>query len=89
MNDVAVPDVAISRRRAATGGGSSGRQRRRDPSCAFPSMAAAVPASNTPSTSFPAAEDGDLMLGDAEARVAIDPTSLEFIKGARIDSSTT
>lgn len=33
----------------------------------------------------PAPEDGDLILGDARARVAIDPTSLEFIKGARLE----
>lgn len=33
----------------------------------------------------PAAEDGDLILGDAVSRVAVDPMSLEFIKGARLD----
>jgi iron-sulfur cluster assembly accessory protein len=33
----------------------------------------------------PAAEDGDLIMGDAVARVAVDPLSLEFIKGARLD----
>jgi len=33
----------------------------------------------------PAAEDGDLILGDEQARLAIDPLSLDFIKGARID----
>ncbi len=33
----------------------------------------------------PAAEDGDLILGDAVARVAVDPMSLDFIKGARLD----
>ena len=34
---------------------------------------------------LPAAEDGDLMLGDEQARLAVDPLSLDFIKGARID----
>ena len=33
----------------------------------------------------PAPEDGDLIRGDAAARIAIDPMSLEFIKGARLD----
>ncbi|WP_374546497.1 HesB/IscA family protein [Rhodoblastus sp.] len=33
----------------------------------------------------PAAEDGDLILGDADSRVAVDPVSLDFLKGARID----
>jgi iron-sulfur cluster assembly accessory protein len=33
----------------------------------------------------PAAEDGDLILGDAQARVAVDSVSLDFLKGARID----
>ena len=32
-----------------------------------------------------AAEDGDVILGDADARVAIDPVSLDFMKGAKID----
>lgn len=33
----------------------------------------------------PDAEEGDLILGDTEARLAIDPLSLDFMKGARID----
>ena len=33
----------------------------------------------------PAAEDGDLILGDSEARLAIDPMSLDYMKGAKID----
>ncbi len=33
----------------------------------------------------PAAEEGDLILGDEQARLAIDPLSLDFIKGARLD----
>jgi iron-sulfur cluster assembly accessory protein len=33
----------------------------------------------------PTPEDGDVVLGDARARVAIDPMSIEFIKGARLD----
>ena len=33
----------------------------------------------------PAAEEGDLILGDDKARIAIDPLSLEFIGGSRID----
>ncbi|MGO8738701.1 HesB/IscA family protein [Rhodoblastus sp.] len=33
----------------------------------------------------PAPEDGDLILGDAEARLAIDQVSLDFLKGAKID----
>ena len=48
-------------------------------------MAAAVPAFNMPSTSSPAADDGDLILGDAKSRLAIDPVSLDFLKGAQID----
>lgn len=34
---------------------------------------------------LPAAEEGDILLGDAEARVALDPVSLDFIKGSRLD----
>jgi iron-sulfur cluster assembly accessory protein len=34
---------------------------------------------------LPAAEDGDVILGDSEARLAIDPVSLDFLKGSRID----
>jgi iron-sulfur cluster assembly accessory protein len=33
----------------------------------------------------PAAEEGDLILGDDSARLAIDSVSLDFLKGARID----
>jgi iron-sulfur cluster assembly accessory protein len=33
----------------------------------------------------PTAEDGDLLLGDEEARVAVDPTSLDLLRGAKID----
>jgi iron-sulfur cluster assembly accessory protein len=33
----------------------------------------------------PAAEADDILLGDDKARVALDPMSLEFIKGARLD----
>ena len=33
----------------------------------------------------PSAEQGDLILGDAEARLAVDSISLDFLKGARID----
>jgi iron-sulfur cluster assembly accessory protein len=33
----------------------------------------------------PAAEEGDLILGDASARLAIDPVSIDFIKGAQVD----
>jgi iron-sulfur cluster assembly accessory protein len=33
----------------------------------------------------PAAEADDLMLGDDQARLAIDPLSLDYIKGSRID----
>jgi len=33
----------------------------------------------------PGAEDGDMILGDDQARVAIDAVSLDFLKGARID----
>jgi iron-sulfur cluster assembly accessory protein len=34
---------------------------------------------------LPAAEEGDLIMGDAQARLAVDPLSLEFIKGSRLD----
>jgi iron-sulfur cluster assembly accessory protein len=33
----------------------------------------------------PAADEGDMLLGDAEARVAVDPASLDLLKGAKID----
>ena len=33
----------------------------------------------------PAAEDGDVLLGDGDARVALDSASLDLIKGAKID----
>jgi iron-sulfur cluster assembly accessory protein len=33
----------------------------------------------------PAAEEGDVILGDAESRLALDPISLDYIKGAQID----
>lgn len=33
----------------------------------------------------PAADDGDIILGDSESRLAIDPVSLDFLKGSRID----
>src|SRR6516164_6022331 len=33
----------------------------------------------------PAAEEGDLILGDGDARLAVDPVSLDFLTGARID----
>jgi iron-sulfur cluster assembly accessory protein len=33
----------------------------------------------------PAPEDGDLILGDSESRLAIDPVSLDLLKGAKID----
>ena len=33
----------------------------------------------------PAAEEGDIILGDSESRLALDPVSLDYIKGARID----
>ncbi len=33
----------------------------------------------------PSPDDGDLILGDAEARLAIDQVSLDFLKGAKID----
>ncbi len=32
-----------------------------------------------------APEDGDLILGDSESRLAIDPLSLDLLKGAKID----
>ena len=34
---------------------------------------------------LPAPEEGDLIMGDAQARLVVDPLSLEFIKGARRD----
>ncbi|MDI9849830.1 iron-sulfur cluster assembly accessory protein [Rhodoblastus sp. 17X3] len=33
----------------------------------------------------PAAEEGDIILGDSESRLALDPISLDYIKGAQID----
>ncbi len=84
MNDVAVPDVAISegalRRVAEVLGGEA------------PGSFLRISVNGGGCSGFqyafdivPAPEDGDLILGDARARVAIDPTSLEFIKGARLD----
>ena len=34
---------------------------------------------------LPAPEEGDLIMGDAQARLTVDPLSLEFIKGSRLD----
>jgi iron-sulfur cluster assembly accessory protein len=33
----------------------------------------------------PAAADGDLVLGDKDAKVAIDPVSLEYMRGSTVD----
>jgi iron-sulfur cluster assembly accessory protein len=33
----------------------------------------------------PSPDDGDLILGDTESRLAIDQVSLDFLKGAKID----